>query len=142
MVVTVNRDARTEIKVTEAANGKRVQLPKLPDGDITALRIARDDSRVAFYLNGSRQPSNLFVCDLKGSEAKQLTENSSPKIDPKWLVDAEVVRFRSYDGVEIPGILYKPHQASGRRRRRRSLGTRRTRRPVAHRLQRARSSTW
>ncbi len=112
MVVTVNRDARTEIKVTDAASGKRVSLPKLPDGDITALRIARDDSRIAFYLNGSRQPSNLFVCDLKGGEAKQLTENSSPRIDPKWLVDAEVARFRSYDGVEIPGILYKPHQAS------------------------------
>jgi len=112
MVVTVNRDARTEIKMTDVASGKRVALPKLPDGDITALRIARDDSRIAFYLNGSRQPSNLFVCDFKGGAAKQLTENSSPRIDPKWLVDAEVARFRSYDGVEIPGILYKPHQAS------------------------------
>jgi len=112
LVVTVNRDARTEIKVMDTASGKRVQLPKLPDGDLTTLRIARDDSRIAFYLNGSRQPSNLFVCDLKGGEAKQLTENLSPRIDPKWLVDAEVARFRSYDGVEIPGILYKPHQAS------------------------------
>ena len=112
LVVTVNRDARTEIKVMDTASGKRVQLPKLPDGDLTTLRIARDDSRIAFYLNGSRQPSNLFVCDLKGGQAKQLTENLSPRIDPKWLVDAEVARFRSYDGVEIPGILYKPHQAS------------------------------
>jgi len=112
LVVTVNRDARTEIKVTDVTSGKRVLLPKLPDGDITSLRIARDDSRIAFYLNGSRQPSNLFVWDFKGGEAKQLTQNSSPRIDPKWLVDAEVARFRSYDGVEIPGILYKPHQAS------------------------------
>jgi dipeptidyl aminopeptidase/acylaminoacyl peptidase len=112
LVVTVNRDARTEIKVLDVATGKRVSLPKLPAGDVTALRIARDDSRMALYLNGSRQPSNLYVCDFKGGAAKQLTENSSPRIDPKWLVDAEVARFRSYDGVEIPGILYKPHQAS------------------------------
>jgi dipeptidyl aminopeptidase/acylaminoacyl peptidase len=27
-------------------------------------------------------------------------------------VQAQVVRFKSYDGVEIPGLLYKPREAS------------------------------
>jgi dipeptidyl aminopeptidase/acylaminoacyl peptidase len=27
-------------------------------------------------------------------------------------VDGQVVRFDSYDGVEIPGIIYRPHGAS------------------------------
>ena len=112
MVVSVNQDARTTIGVTDLGTGKRVALPKLPAGDLTSLRIARDDSRIAFYLNGSRQPSNLFVCDLGAGAATQLTQNASPRIDPKWLVDAEVTRFASYDGVPIPGILYKPHRVS------------------------------
>ena len=28
------------------------------------------------------------------------------------LVNAEVIRYKSFDGLEIPAILYKPHQAS------------------------------
>jgi len=43
---------------------------------------------------------------------RQLTHALTPEIGQENLVDAEVVRFTSYDGVEIPGVLYKPHQAS------------------------------
>ena len=34
------------------------------------------------------------------------------EIDPADLVEAEVVRFRSFDGLIIPSIYYKPHEAS------------------------------
>jgi dipeptidyl aminopeptidase/acylaminoacyl peptidase len=88
-----------------------VQLPAVPAGDIVSVRISDDDRRVAFYLSGSRWPANLYVWDFGGEAARQLTQNLSPKIDPEHLVDAEVVRFRSFDGLEIPGLLYRPHQA-------------------------------
>jgi dipeptidyl aminopeptidase/acylaminoacyl peptidase len=52
------------------------------------------------------------VADLEGGEPKKLSSTLNPAIDPDDLVDGEVVRFASYDGVEIPGVLYKPHQAS------------------------------
>jgi dipeptidyl aminopeptidase/acylaminoacyl peptidase len=112
LVVRINNDARTELVVYEAATMRPVELPRLPDGDITTVRIADDDSRLAFYLNGSRSPSNLYVWSLKGGEARRLTQNLSPKIDPDHLVEATVVRFRSADGVEIPGLLYRPHGAA------------------------------
>ena len=41
-----------------------------------------------------------------------MTHALNPKIDEADLVEASVARFKSYDGLEIPGILYKPHQAS------------------------------
>lgn len=118
LVVRVNADARTDLRILDVSAGnKRVELPKLPAGEIDAATIADDDRRIAFYLNGSRAPSNLYVCDVGGSDARQLTQNLSPKIDPEALVEAEVVRFKSYDGVEVPGILYKPHQASSSNKR-------------------------
>src|SRR5262245_31584516 len=111
LVDAVNVDARTDIHLYETATMKPVPLPKMPSGEITSLRIADDDHRMAFYLNGSRAPSNLYVCGLDGGDVKALTQNLSPKIDPEALVEAQVVRFKSFDGLEIPGILYKPHQA-------------------------------
>ncbi len=37
-VTVVNQDARTVIKICDAATGKLVPLPKLPDGDITGVQ--------------------------------------------------------------------------------------------------------
>ena len=45
-------------------------------------------------------------------QARRLTQSLNANIDSEHLVDADVVRFSSYDGVEVPGVLYVPHSAS------------------------------
>jgi dipeptidyl aminopeptidase/acylaminoacyl peptidase len=44
---------------------------------------------------------------------RQLTQNLSPDLDPANLVDAQVVRYPSYDGVQVPALLYRPRQVGG-----------------------------
>jgi dipeptidyl aminopeptidase/acylaminoacyl peptidase len=114
LTVSINNDARTELRVFEAATMEPVKLPAM-QGNITGVLFSRDESRMAFYVNDSRTPSDLFVATV-GGEPTRLTRSLSRKIDPAHLVDAEVVRFASYDGVEVPGILYRPHGASGANR--------------------------
>ena len=111
LVLGVNEDARTDVRIRELPGMQPMQLPTVPAGDIVSVRISDDDRRLAFYLSGSRWPANLYVWDFGSQEARRLTQNLSPKIDPEHLVDAEGVRFRSFDGVEIPGLLYRPHPA-------------------------------
>jgi dipeptidyl aminopeptidase/acylaminoacyl peptidase len=118
-VTGVNEDGKTAIRVVEvAANGseKPVTLPKLPDGELRAVTFSRTGARMAFYVNGDRAPSNLFVHDFATREVKQLTEALSKDINPVDLVEAEVVRFKSFDGMVIPSIYYKPHGASATNR--------------------------
>jgi len=112
MIVGINNDARTELRVYEADSMKRLELPKLPDAEIRNATLSRDESRMTFYASSSRMPRDLFYYDMSGGTPRKLTRSLNPKIDPDHLVDGEVVRFDSFDGVEIPGILYKPHQAS------------------------------
>ncbi|HEX7177729.1 MAG TPA: S9 family peptidase [Pyrinomonadaceae bacterium] len=111
-VTVLNEDARTVIKIYDTATGKLVPLPKLPGGDITGVNIAPSESRMAFYLNGDRSPSNLYVYDFATKKATRLTNSLNPQIDAADLVEAENIRYKSFDGMEIPGILYKPHGAS------------------------------
>jgi dipeptidyl aminopeptidase/acylaminoacyl peptidase len=111
-VTATNADARTVIKIVETATGKPVQLPKLPGGDITGVAISPSETRMAFYLNGDRSPSNLYVYDFATRKATKLTDSLNPEIDPNDLVDAEIVRYKSFDGMTIPAILYRPHGAS------------------------------
>jgi dipeptidyl aminopeptidase/acylaminoacyl peptidase len=111
-VLAVNEDAHTKIAITETKTGKAVPLPTLPDGDITGVTISDDEKLMAFYFNGDRSPSNLYVYDFATGKANRLTDSLNPEIDPNYLVDSEVVRFKSFDGMAIPNILYKPHDAS------------------------------
>ena len=111
-VTAVNEDARTRIKIYDTATGKLVSLPQLPNADITGVNISRSEKLMAFYLNGDRSPSNLYVYDFGTKKATKLTDSLNPEINTADLVDSQVIRYKSFDGVEIPSILYKPKQAS------------------------------
>jgi dipeptidyl aminopeptidase/acylaminoacyl peptidase len=112
-VVAINNDARTEVKIYDEETGKRVEIPGLPDGDITGINISSNEKMMSFYVSSSKSPSNLFVYNFETNEVKQLTNTMSKEIDASNLVAGEVVRFKSYDGMEIPCLLYKPNVTDG-----------------------------
>src|SRR2546425_554109 len=112
LVAGINADARTEIRLYEAATHRRVTLPRVPMGEIRGVQISPSERSMALYVNGSRAPSNLYVLDLGTAALRRLTQNLSPDVDPANLVEAQVVRFPSYDGLAIPSLLYRPLQAS------------------------------
>ncbi|PYQ68429.1 MAG: S9 family peptidase [Acidobacteria bacterium] len=112
----INDDGRTVVHLLDTKTGKEVPLPKLPAGDVTAVRFADGETRLAFYVNGDRSPSNLYVYEFGAKAPVRLTDSLSKDIDPEDLVDSEVVRFKSFDGMVIPSIYYKPLQATARTR--------------------------
>lgn len=112
-VTAINEDSRTKLEIIDVASGKAIKLPKLPAGEIRGGTISRSEKHFAFYLNGDRQPNDMYLFDFK-NEPKQLTRSLNPAIDAEDLVSSSVVRFKSFDGMEIPNVLWKPHQATAK----------------------------
>ena len=108
----INADARTEVSIIDTTTGDALALPELPAGDIGSVRFSRDESTVAFLIDSATSPSNVHVVSLETQDHAQLTNALNPAIGESEMVNAEVVRFESFDGLEIPGILYRPHGAS------------------------------
>jgi dipeptidyl aminopeptidase/acylaminoacyl peptidase len=115
-VTGVNQDGRTVITVVDAKTSKPVALPAVPDGTIGGVVISRSEKRMAFYVNGDRAPSNLYVHALGTPKMTRLTNTMNPAISANDLVEAQVVRFKSFDGLTVPSIFYKPHQATPQRK--------------------------
>ncbi len=108
-VIVINNDARTEIKIYDQSAGNALlSIPGLPEGDITNVNISDSEKLMSFYVSSSKSPSNLFVFNFDTKEAKQLTNTMSQEINPDDLVAGEVVRFKSFDNMDIPCLLYKP----------------------------------
>ncbi|ANH70602.1 peptidase S9 [Mitsuaria sp. 7] len=111
-VTGVNADASLELRIVTTADNKPVVLPKLPGGELRGVTFSKSSQRMAFYLNGDRSPSNLYVYDFGTKQVKQLTRTLSKDIDPEELVEGRIVRFRSFDGMVIPSVYYEPKEAS------------------------------
>jgi dipeptidyl aminopeptidase/acylaminoacyl peptidase len=111
-VTYINEDAKNTIEVMEVATGKNIDLPSIENMEITSVSFSDDESMMRFYAGGSHTPSNLYVYNLETKEQKRLTDVLNPEVQAQDLVKAEVVRYKSFDGLEIPAIYYKPHQAS------------------------------
>lgn len=108
----VNADALLEFKLTEVESGKEVVLKDLPAGELYGMLMNEEETKAAFIVNSSVSPSNIYVADLATGNTNRLTTALNPEIDQSMLVESEVTRFASYDGLEIPGILYRPKMAT------------------------------
>ena len=111
LVVYVNEDSRFAARVLDAATMEPVSLPGMPEGLVRGISISPDESSFAFYSSDGSVPNDLYAGTFADS-VWRLTNALNPAISRTDLVKPKVVRFSSYDGVEIPGVLYKPHQAS------------------------------
>lgn len=111
-VSALNADASTQLTLLDQKTGQAVKLTGLPDGDIGAVRFNRDESAVMVAVASDTSPVDIFVADLKTGQAKRLTNAQNPAIAESDLVEASVARFKSYDGLEVPGVLYRPKDAT------------------------------
>jgi dipeptidyl aminopeptidase/acylaminoacyl peptidase len=111
-VSATNEDARTVLRVFDTTTGKDLALPALPSGDVTSAVFSRDETRMGFLLTSDRTPRDLWVIDVAGGAPRQLTHALNPAVEAADLVESQVVRYASFDGLEIPAILYRPKGAS------------------------------
>ena len=111
-ITLVNNDAKTDVEVIDVESGNKVDFPNFDTGDVSNISFSRDGSKARFYVSGSNTPSNLYSYDVESKTHKKLSDVLNKDINPDDLVTASVVRYKSFDGLEIPAIYYKPHQAS------------------------------
>jgi len=107
-----NDDARTVVRILDNTSGKELELPGLPPGDLAQIRFSRDEQKVALMLSTDTSPNDVYTVNLDTGTHARLTHALNPAIGENDLVATEVVRYESYDGLEIPSILYRPKGSS------------------------------
>ena len=110
--ITVNADGKNKVLLYDHATAQAVNFPEIKDGDVLNVTISPSEKNLLLSVGSSTSPPNLYVYNLDKKELKQLTSTLNKEISPDDLVKAEVVRFPSFDGKEIPAIYYKPMQAA------------------------------
>jgi len=109
--IFINEDGKNKVMLFDHASNQPISFPEIKDGDILGVTISPSEKNLLLTVGSSTSPANLYLYNMESKELKQLTSTLNKEIDRNDLVQAEVVRFKSFDGKEIPAIYYKPLQA-------------------------------
>ncbi len=111
-IISVNDDGKNKILFFDHATNQPISFPEIKDGDVLSVIISSSEKNLLLTVGSSTSSQNLYAYNIESKELKQLTSTLNKEVDRNDLVQAEVVRFPSFDGKEIPAIYYKPLQAS------------------------------
>ncbi|MCS7168477.1 MAG: S9 family peptidase [Gemmatales bacterium] len=110
-----NQDGRSVLVCAHRENLTKRFSPHLPLGTISQLEFSPDGSKLAFVFNGPRYNPDIWLLDLNTQQAKQLTFSSRAGIPFSTLVEPELVRYKSFDGLTIPAWYYAPRDVESKR---------------------------
>ena len=111
-IIGVNEDGKNSVKIIEVDSNLPIKFPSFNNEDISSVSFSESEQKIRLTVGSSKMPSDLFVYDIEAENLKKITKSLNPKIDSKSLVNAQVIRYKSFDGLEIPAIYYKPLSAS------------------------------
>jgi dipeptidyl aminopeptidase/acylaminoacyl peptidase len=109
--IFVNDDGKNKVLLFDHATNQPVSFPEIKDGDVQSVIISPSEKNLLLTVGSSISPTNLYVYNIDKKDMKQLTSSLNKEIDENDLAQAKLVRFKSFDGKEIPAIYYKPLQA-------------------------------
>ncbi len=107
-----NEDAKTTVDALNVKENAPVEFPSIENKDVNRIQFSWDESMAILNVGSSNAPSNSYTYDLNTKEYFKLTDVLNKDIDENNLVAAQVIRFSSFDSLEIPAIYYLPKQAS------------------------------
>jgi dipeptidyl aminopeptidase/acylaminoacyl peptidase len=117
--VKVSRDGRQLAFVTNEAGTNRLHLMDtrtlqhrpvagLPNAVISGLEWHENGRDLGFSMTSAKLPGDVFSVDTRNGAITRWTTSETGGLDTTQFPDAQIVKWKSFDGREISGFLYQP----------------------------------
>ncbi len=113
LAYAINENGQSRVVVRDFRTRRALPQPPLPVGVLTALAFSPDSKSLAIGLNAATSPADVWSWDLKGGKLTRWTTSESGGLDPAAMVTPTLVKFRSFDDLEIPAWVSRPKAPRG-----------------------------
>jgi dipeptidyl aminopeptidase/acylaminoacyl peptidase len=110
IVYVVNEAGSHRMRVMDVRSGKVRDVKNLPAGLIGGLEIA-PWGEIGFSLSSAKSASDVWSLDPRSLKLTRWTQSETGGLDPLVNVEPRIVTTRSFDGLEVSGLLYQPDPA-------------------------------
>ncbi len=109
LALRLNVEGRSELRMVNASSLRETTAPALPPGSLTRLAFHRQRQELAFSLSSAQGPNQVFSLDLASGRHEPWTRpRLHPALDTAALTEQQIVRWTSFDGRSISGLLNRP----------------------------------
>ena len=108
VAVAVTEEGLGTLRVYDASTGRERALRDLPRGSVLSARWRPNSRELAFDVVSSRHPRDVYSVDVSTGRVSRWTAGETNGVSPSQLAEAEVIRWKSFDGLTITGVLYRP----------------------------------
>jgi dipeptidyl aminopeptidase/acylaminoacyl peptidase len=108
IAVVFDRDGESVLELRDATTGKTRHTPKVPAGQILNLQWHRTLPELAFNIRSIHTFLDVYSVSAKTGALERWTTSESGGVNPAELPPPEIVRWKSFDGQTITGVLYRP----------------------------------
>jgi dipeptidyl aminopeptidase/acylaminoacyl peptidase len=108
LAVVTDTGIGSELRIVDARTGRARPATRLPPGTIASVGWHPKGGEVAFTFAGARTFNDVYSLDPQTGRVDRWTSSEVGGASPESLPDAEIVRWKSFDGLEISGVLYRP----------------------------------
>lgn len=106
LAIIVNEDGYSKAKFYDPLTLK--ELPyTLPSGNITTTHFSQDGTKLTLSIGDSCRATDVWVMEFESGESRQLT-HSPQGVPPEVMVEPELIRYDSFDGLSVPAFVYRP----------------------------------
>ena len=105
---TMNQDGRSTLHLLDLAARKERPAPRLATGVVTNLRWHRNGVDLAFDFQSPKTAGDVYSVDAKSGRVERWTASETGGLNTDALAEPEIVQWKSFDGLAISGVLYRP----------------------------------
>ncbi len=88
--------------------GKEIPVPSLEKGQVSGLRWHKNNRDLGFEFETSRTPSDVYSLDVVSGKVDRWTFSETGLLNTDNFSEPELIRWKSFDGREIPAFLFMP----------------------------------
>jgi dipeptidyl aminopeptidase/acylaminoacyl peptidase len=106
--LVINREGFSELEVYEAKIRGKHQVKLPAQGVVGGMSFSENGKLLAFTFNSAKYNTDIWLYDLNKKSLTQITRSDRAGIAQESFVDPQLIKFKSFDGREIPAWYYKP----------------------------------
>jgi len=103
-----NEDGVGKIHLIDARSGKKLRGPELPLGIPSGVTWHENGRDLAFSFNSAKSPTDAYSYDVKTGKLERWTESETGGLNTAGFIEPELIRVKSFDGLQVSGFLYRP----------------------------------
>ncbi|MCP6761094.1 MAG: S9 family peptidase [Fischerella sp. CENA71] len=108
LAFVTNEDGASKLHLLETATKQEKPLPKLPVGQVYGITWHRNNEDLGLTLISARFTADVYSVNIRTNKVERWTESETGGLNTANFSDAELVRWKSFDGKTISGFFYRP----------------------------------